>query len=158
MKPILDRSFLEDRVSKMHKKKYNQYQWWRRYQPRFTLDEKSPLHSRIANGDLEASHYLYQAEMELLSLQDKEKQLKEVDDIHEARRLFHERHKRLQEDFQKDESKLLEDVKKSFTKEFGIKREELERTMEDFEGSLMDMYNHFASKRTQKIKFSASAI
>ena len=158
MKPILDKYFLEGKVSTMPKKRYNRYQWWRRYEYRSTINEKAPLHDRIAHGDLEVSDYLYQAEMELYNLQDKEAQLREVDDIHEARQLFHERHRRLQEDFHKDERDLMADIKRSFNKEFGVDRKELEKFMESFEGTLIDMYNYFAQQRTKKINFSLSGI
>jgi hypothetical protein len=146
MKPILERQFLESVLSNLESKNYNRYQWWRRYQYRNTISEKAPLLNRISHGDLEVSDYLYQAEMELYLLQDKEKELRDADKIHEARQLFHERRRRLQEDFHKEENQLLSDVKRSFAKEFKMKIKDVEGVMENFDGTLIELYHHLKNK------------
>jgi hypothetical protein len=154
MKPLLSRSDLQEKLKHLRKKSYNRYQWWRRHEYRSELNEKAPFHSRLANGDFEASDYLYQAEMELYLLGDKERTCKTAEEQHDFRKLFNERHRRLQEDYQKDEAKLLQSVKKHFTREFGLNLRDLERTMDDFDGSLIDLYNYYAQQRTEKINFA----
>ena len=60
----LQRDFLETHLSKLSKKTYNQFMWWRRYQQRQTLHDKRTLYEKIVNGDYEHSDYYYQAEHE----------------------------------------------------------------------------------------------
>ena len=67
----LPRTFLEEQLSKLNKKRYNQFVWWRRYEVRQTLSEKAPLYDKLSNGDYEHSDYYYQAQMENYLLEDK---------------------------------------------------------------------------------------
>ena len=67
----LSREFLEEQLSKLTPKRYNQFVWWRRYEVRQTLSEKAPLYDKLANGDYEHSDYYYQAQMENYLLEDK---------------------------------------------------------------------------------------
>ena len=72
----LPRTFLEEQLSKLTPKRYNQFVWWRRYEVRQTLQDRSPLYDKIVNGDYEHSDYYYQAEMENYLLYDKIKDIK----------------------------------------------------------------------------------
>ena len=47
----LAREFLEEQLCKLIPKRYSQFVWWRRYESRQTLPERSPLYDKIVNGD-----------------------------------------------------------------------------------------------------------
>ena len=76
----LQRDFLETHLSKLSKKTYNQFIWWRRYQQRQTLHDKRTLYEKIVNGDYEHSDYYYQAEHENYLLEDVTEHLKAYED------------------------------------------------------------------------------
>ena len=138
----LPRTFLEEQLSKLNKKRYNQFVWWRRYEVRQTLPDKSPLYDKIVNGDYEHSDYFYQAEMENYLLADAIKDIKYFEDQLEHRSLFGARWKRLIDDYQKDEKEILRKMKKDFKGTFGISGDELELIMEDFDGTTLELYTH----------------
>ena len=138
----LPRPFLEEQLSKLTPKRYNQFVWWRRYESRQTLPERSPLYDKIVNGDYEHSDYFYQAEMETYLLQDRIKDIRFYEDQLEHRSLFGARWKRLMDDYAKDEKEILRKMKKDFKGTFGISGDELELIMEDFDGTTLDLYTH----------------
>ena len=138
----LAREFLEEQLSKLVPKKYSQFVWWRRYEVRQTLPEKAPLYDKIVNGDYEHSDYYYQAQMENYLLEDKIKDIKYFEDQLEHRSLFGARWKRLIDDYEKDEKEIIRKMKKDFKATFGIAGDELERIMEDFDGTTLDLYTH----------------
>jgi hypothetical protein len=59
---------------------------------------------------------------------------------HESQSIYRERWRRLMNDFEKDEPQRLENYIKSITSIFEIEKEDLERKMEDFEGTLKELY------------------
>ena len=67
------------------------------------------------------------------------------DESHEIRRLFMERYRRLNEDYQKEEYKIMTALKSDFVKTFKLDRNTLEMIMETFDGSLLEMYNYCKS-------------
>ena len=115
----LPRPFLEEQLCKLIPKRYSQFVWWRRYEDRQTLPERSPLYDKIVNGDYEHSDYFYQAEMENYLLADKIKDIKYFEDQLDHRSLFGARWKRLMDDYQKDEKEILRKMKKDFKATFG---------------------------------------
>ena len=138
----LPRKFLEEQLAKLTPKKYNQFVWWRRYEARQTLSDKSPLYDKIVNGDYEHSDYYYQAEMENYLLHDKIKDIKYYEDQLEHRSLFGARWKGLMDDYQKEEKEIMRKMKRDFKATFGISGEELELIMEDFDGTTLELYMH----------------
>ena len=138
----LSREFLDAQLSKLTLKRYNQFVWWRRYEVRQTLPDKSPLYNKIINGDYEHSDYYYQAEMENYLLADKIKDIKYFEDQIEHRSLFGARWKRLIDDYQKDEKEILRKMKKDFKATFNILPDELELIMQDFDGTTLELYDY----------------
>ena len=138
----LSREFLEEQLCNLIPKRYSQFVWWRRYESRQTLPERSPLYDKIVNGDYEHSDYYYQAEMETYLLQDRIKDIRFYEDQLEHRSLFGARWKRLMDDYAKDEKEILRKMKKDFKGTFGISGDELELIMEDFDGTTLDLYTH----------------
>ena len=138
----LSREFLDAQLSKLTLKRYNQFVWWRRYEVRQTLPDKSPLYNKIINGDYEHSDYYYQAQMENYLLADKIKDIKYFEDQLEHRSLFSARWKRLIDDYQKDEKEILRKMKKDFKATFNILPDELELIMQDFDGTTLELYDY----------------
>jgi len=63
-----------------------------------------------------------------------------------------ERYRRLLKDFEKDEPQRLETFKKSVIKIFDITLEDLEKKMEEFDGTLKELYIFIKTNYQFKIK------
>jgi hypothetical protein len=138
----LSREFLEQELSKLQKKTYNQFQWWRRYQTRKVLHDKKPLEEKILNGDYEHSDYYYQALHENYLLEDKIKDIKYYESKLNDISLFRTRYKRLMDDYEKDEKELIKDLRRDFRVVFRITYEELDEIMANFDGTTHELYLH----------------
>ena len=134
-------SYIREKIATFTPNKYNQFYWWRRFKSRETLHPYRPLFDKIKNGDYEMSDYHYQAKYELELLEEKLVNVKDPERQHELRGLSMERHRRLMNDFEKDETKILNDMKKDFRLTFGISEKSLEKYMEECDGDLMCLYN-----------------
>lgn len=150
MTPRLSREFLEDKLAKLIKASYNPYYWHRRYQTRDTLSYKTPLYEKIVHGDYDHSDYYYQQQHEYYLLEDKVKTCKNNEEEHDARGLAMERVRKLGEDYEKDESKIMGKLKTDFCKTFKISKDRLETIMETFDGSLLDLYQYIKSKKYEQ--------
>ena len=131
-------------IAKLQPLNYNRFRWWRKFdQSKKPLPNKSPLLDKIQNGDLEFSHYWWQAKFSELELNkayiecgfDNQKLL-EKHAVDLARR------KRLWEDFERDEKDKLTFLRKQFSKEFRMTAEEYENEILEFGGSLEELYYH----------------
>ena len=138
----LQRDFLETHLSKLSKKTYNQFIWWRRYQQRQTLHDKRTLYEKIVNGDYEHSDYYYQAEHENYLLEDVTEHLKAYEDKLDKISLFRTRYKKLHEDYLKEETEIMKKMKKDFRITFKIAEEELDSIMETFDGTTLELYTY----------------
>ena len=147
-------SYVKDKIATFTPVKYNQFYWWRRFKMRETLHPLKPLYYKIKNGDYEMSDYFYQAKYELELLEEKLVGVKDVKTRHEATGLSMERYRRLMADYEKDEIKILQQLKKDFKTIFQVSEEELDRYMEECDGDLMCLYNtvkqDYISKRPDK--------
>lgn len=137
---LLSRETLEAKLSTLPNKTYNKFMWWRRYQSRQTKPDKSTFYDKIINGDFETSDYYYQAEYENYLLEDAVKDIKHYEDKVSHISMFRARHKRLMEDYQKEEAEILRKLKLEFKKVFKIPKENLEKIMETFDGTTLDLY------------------
>ena len=140
---------LQEKISSYEKLNYNRWFWWRRFKGRETLHKYQPLKDKIMNGDYEPSDYhwwmLWENELEKESIS----KITDVGKQHEARCLFGERRRRLMNDFEKDEAKILEAMYKDFWLAFRMKREEVEDEMFNFDGTLFEFYHYIYSKKKQ---------
>lgn len=147
---LLERKTLEDKIGHLHTKKYNKYQWWRRYQEVQELDEKAPMGLKILNGDYDYPSYFYEAQHEVYRMHDEVKDMKLGEDRIDRINLYMERYRRLMEDSEKEENKRMHAFKKRMCKEFKITQEELEQTMENFDGTIADLYLYFQKQKNEK--------
>jgi hypothetical protein len=143
-------------ISKLRPLNYNRFMWWRRFeQHKKSLDNKSPLLDKIKNGDLEFSHYYWQAlytEMEM-----NEKYIECIDEQHftEQSRVDKERRRRLWGDFEKDEAEKLSTIRKQFPKEFRMTKEDYDDEILEFGGTLLQLYHHCEIKYGKKLKIQS---
>jgi len=132
---------LQEKLASFTPAKYNQFYWWRRFKARETLHPYKPLFEKIKNGDYEMSDYFYQLQWEKQLTQEKISTITNLDERLEATKLCMERQRRLATDYEKDEEQIMKNLKKDFKQTFGTSEEELERYMEQCEGTLIDLYN-----------------
>jgi hypothetical protein len=143
-------------ISKLRPLNYNRFMWWRRFdQKKRPLDNKPPLLDKIKNGDLEFSHFYWQAlytEMEM-----NEKRNECIDDQHwiEQTRVDKQRRRRLYEDFEKDEAGKLETLRKLFPKEFRMTKEDYDSEILEFGGTLLQLYRHCEIRYGKKLKIQS---
>ena len=127
-------------ISKLQSLKYNQFFWWRKFKEKSPLSPKDALHARIDNGDFNFSSYYWQAQYAIHEMEEKTGHIADPAARHEAQTIYRERWRRLMNDFEKDEPQRLENYVKSITSIFEIEKEDLERKMEEFEGTLKELY------------------
>ena len=140
---------LKDRISTLRKNTYNRFYWWRRFQPRQTLHHYRRLNERIPNGDFEVSDYhwqvLWETELEKEAIGNE----RSIDKQHEIRCMFGERRRRLNNDYEKDEQKILDEMYKAFRVELRISKDEVEEEMLNFDGTLSEFYYYIYNKKKQ---------
>jgi hypothetical protein len=138
---------LKDRISTFRKNTYNRFYWWRRFQPRDTLHKYRRLDERIPNGDFEVSDYhwqvLWENELEKEAIGNE----RSVDKQHEIRCMFGERRRRLNNDYEKDEQKILDEMYKAFRVELRMNKDEIEDEMLNFDGTLSEFYYYIYNKK-----------
>jgi len=140
---------LKDRISTFRKNTYNRFYWWRRFQPRQSLHAYRRLDERILNGDFEASDYhwqtLWENELEKQAINEEPS----IDKQHEIRCMFGERRRRLNNDYEKDEQKILDEMYKAFRVELRMSKDEVEDEMLQFDGTLSEFYYYIYNKKKQ---------
>jgi hypothetical protein len=127
-------------LNKLQPLKYNQFFWWRKFKEKSPLSTKDAVHARIDNGDFDFSSYYWQAQYALLEMEEKTGHIKDPSKRHESQTIYRERHRRLMKDFEKDEPERLENYIKAVTSLFQIEKDELEKKMENFDGTLKELY------------------
>jgi hypothetical protein len=137
---IHSRETINRELNKLQPLKYNQFYWWRKFKEKSPLSTKDAVHARIDNGDFDFSSYYWQAQYALLEMEEKTGHIKDPSIRHESQTLFRERHRRLMKDFEKDEPQRLDDYIKAVTSLFEIEKEDLEKKMETFDGTLKELY------------------
>ena len=137
---IHSKETIHKQISKLQQLKYNQFYWWRKFKEKSPLSTKDAVHARIDNGDFDFSSYYWQAQYALLEMEEKTGHIKDPSIRHESQTLFRERHRRLMKDFEKDEPQRLDDYIKAVTSLFEIEKEDLEKKMETFDGTLKELY------------------
>jgi hypothetical protein len=141
-------------IAKLQPLKYNQFFWWRKFKEKSPLSSKDAVHARIDNGDFDFSSYYWQAQYALHEMEEKTGHIKDPSQRHEAQTIYRERYRRLMNDFEKDEPLRITNYKKNITGLFEIEDEDLEKLMEDFDGTLRDLYTfiktNYAFRTKQK--------
>ena len=128
-------------IQKLKPLKYNQFYWWRRFAPKNSpLSKNAPLWDMIVNGDLDFSHYYWQALYSEIEINEKYKRSKDHHMYLETTSIDRERRAKLWADFEKDEKAKLALIKKLFLRNFFITSEEYEKEIISFGDDLREFY------------------
>ena len=146
--PPMTRKEVDKQLSTYQKINYNQFRWWRMYQPKNKpLDNRKPLRERIMNGDFEFSHYYLQALWVEYDLNDLQIECKDDSGVFVERgAVMRARRKRLYEDYERDEKEKLRELRKCLHQSFKITKQQLEEVMEGFGGTTLELYFHLDDK------------
>ena len=127
-------------IDKLQPLKYNQFYWWRKFKDKSPLLSKEAVHARIDNGDFDFSSYYWQAQYALIEMEEKTGHISDPGNRHDAQTIYKERYRRLMNDYEKDEAQRLAEYKKTITNLFEIEDNDLEKKMEDYDGTLKELY------------------
>ena len=152
--PTFSRKELKEKFSHLQKLNYNQFRWWRMYDvKKKPLDACQPLRARIANGDYDFSHYWYQAAWVEHDINDLAIECKDDAGLFSEKvQVLSARRKRLYEDYEKDEKWKLDDLVKEFSRNFHITKDEAMLEMEEFSGTLLELYDYISTHIKYKLK------
>ena len=135
------------------KKPYDRFMWWRSFTPKNKpLSKSKPLRDRIANGDLDHAPYLYESYLAEYTMNDKYLQCitqnGEIDYMKwkQEASVDGARKKRLLDDYQKEETRRLDELRTGFMKEFGIDKETYYKEAENSSKKLLDFYDYMSRK------------
>lgn len=153
---ITNEDFVLQEISKLRSLNYNRFMWWRRFEPyRKPLPNKTSLLDKIKNGDLEFSHFYWQALYTEIEMNEKRNEC--IDDQHwiEQTRVDKQRRRRLYADFEKDEAEKLSTIRKQFPKEFRMTKEDYDDEILEFGGTLLQLYHHCEVKYGKKLRIQS---
>jgi len=129
-------------IKKLQPLNYNKFMWWRTHTDKVVpLGKRAPLKERILNGDFNPSSFFWQAQLALYMAKDKLDLTKhDVRYQIEICAVDFARHKRLMEDFEKEETNRMEALYEAFTSAFQITKEELEEEFLRWPGDILSFY------------------
>ena len=140
----VDKETVLEKISQLQPINYNQFRWWRRFDtPNKPLHKYSDLLQKIQNGDYDFSHFYWQAkyvEMEINELH--HKTYPDAVLFNEKNAMNGARRKRLWDDFEKDEKEKMLQIEKDFQLTFKISRAQIKKEVEEFGGTLEDLYHY----------------
>jgi hypothetical protein len=141
------REVVDEHIKKLSPLKYNRFMWWRTHTDNVTpLGKRATLKERILNGDFNPSSYFWQAQLSLYNALDKVDLTKH--DRHRQMEILAvdlARHKRLMQDFEKEEPSRLKDLYDAFTSAFQLTRDELEEKLLQWPGDILGFYESCCS-------------
>jgi hypothetical protein len=131
-------------INKLQPLNYNKFMWWRTHTDKVVpLGKRALLKERILNGEFNPSSFFWQAQLALYTAKDK------LDLSHHDAQYQIEmcavdfaRHKRLMEDFEKEETNRMAALYDAFTSAYRITKDELEEKFLNFNGTILDFYNY----------------
>ena len=138
------REVVMERIKTLQPLNYNKFMWWRTHTDKVVpLGKRAPLKERILNGDFNPSSYFWQAQLALYTAKDK-LDLSKHDTRYQIEicAVDFARHKRLMEDYEKEETSRMDALYEAFTDAFQITKEELEEKFLKFSGTILDFYNY----------------
>ena len=138
-----------------YKKPYDRFMWWRSYTPKSKpLTNRHPFRDRILNGDFDLAPYKFEAELVEHRMNQKYIEHKGYEDTwREEIAVDKARRKRLLEDYEKEEHKRLEELKKCFLQEFKMTSKQYDREVVNTRAKdLIDFYYRMDDKFGRKAK------
>jgi hypothetical protein len=136
------REVVMEHINKLQPLNYNKFMWWRTHTDKVVpLGKRAMLKERILNGDFNPSSFFWQAQLALYMAKDKLDLTKhDVRYQIEICAVDFARHKRLMEDFEKEETNRMEALYDAFTSAYQITKEELEEEFLKWPGDILSFY------------------
>ena len=158
-KPKYSRQWLETLLSRTHfKKPYDRFMWWRSYTPKNKpLPHKADFRAKLANGDYESGPYLLEVELCKHTMNDKFKGCitgngePDWGKYNVETSIDRARMKRLLEDYDKEETRKLEDLRTLFSKEFNMTKEDYEKEVTKGSDTLVQFYDKMEKRYGKRI-------
>ena len=141
-----------------YKKPYDRFMWWRSYTPKNKpLTNRHPFKDRILNGDFDIAPYHFEAELVEHRMNDKWIELNGYEDTwREETAVDKARRKRLLEDYEKEETKRLTELRNSFVNHFRMTKEQYDKEVVSTKAKdLVDFYFRMEDKfgnRARKVQ------
>ena len=141
---LVSSDILNQELSKLTPLKYNRFFWWRNYTLKNKpLGKHSSLVEKIHNGEYDISPYYWMAQQAIIEAKKKINVEKDTMSTQkEKTNIDRERHRRVMNDFEKDDRERLEAMYKSFQSMFRLTRNELDEHILNFDGTLEEFYYH----------------
>lgn len=136
------RETVMEHIKKLQPLKYNKFMWWRTHTDKVVpLGKRALLKDRILNGDFNPSSYFWQGQYALYVAKDK-LDLSKHDTRYQLDLVGVDlmRHKKLMEDFEKEEANRMFALYEAFTSEYNITKEELEEKFLNWSGDILSFY------------------
>ena len=147
MRHIYERELIEEKLKELQPLSYNRFMWWRSHgRKNKTLSNYAPLIQRIKNGDFNHSIYFWQAQLATLNYNEAYQANIGTGQSDDKLSLMAERCKRLWEDFERDEPKILAEIRKEFCKLFRLSIKTYEKEVGEFDGTLEEFYYYCEKK------------
>jgi hypothetical protein len=148
--PVHSEEWLEKFFKKdYYKKPYDRFMWWRSYTPkRRPLHARQPLIDRLINGDFDVAPYRFEAEIVEHRLNKKWAEVRDDTGRYlQEESVNIERRKRLMQDFEKEETRRLDELRSCFIREFKMTKEDYDVEVEMSQSeSLVDFYYEMKEK------------
>ena len=130
----------------------NKYYWWRKYEyPKIQINRSTTLLEKIKMGYYSFPLYFWEAQQSLLILNNLYKPNINQEVWLEISYRERIRYKKLLENFYKDENEILNQLYNDFTKEFTLDKIQVVEEIEKFDGTILELYNHFLQNFKYKI-------
>jgi len=126
-----------------YKKPYDRFMWWRSYTPKSRpLSFRHPFRDRILNGDFDMAPYCFEAQIVEHRLNEKWNDWgrKDPGRFAEECAVDKARRKRLLEDFDKEETKRLSDLKKGFIDNIKMSKEQYDKEVINTRKTVIEFY------------------
>jgi hypothetical protein len=136
------REVVMEHIKPLQPLNYNKFMWWRTHTDKVVpLGKRAPLKERILNGDFNPSSFFWQAQLSLYTAKDK-LDLSKHDTRYQIEicAVDFARHKRLMEDYEKEETTRMAALYDAFTEAFQITKEELEEEFLKYPGDILSFY------------------
>lgn len=128
--PSFTREFLEKSLKKrFFKKPYDRFMWWRSFTPKNKpLTNRHPFLDRIKNGDFDAPPYLYEVQLAEHRMNEKYIECKGDYTVwNHSTSVDKARIKRLHADYEKEETRKLEEIKRGFLVTFKMTADQYDK-------------------------------
>jgi len=149
-KPTLSEKWLLNFFKKdYYKKPYDRFMWWRSYTPKNKpLTARHDLKERIQNGDFDVAPYAFEAQLVEHRMNRVWEECRGYEDTYREKiQVDKARRKRLLEDYEKEEARRLEELKKAFVLKFKMTKEQYEKEVVNTRAvNLMSFYDKMEAK------------